>query len=262
MSRTHFILASIITNTDEAGEYITEARQMGIDVLPPDINRSQVQISSQDDKIYFGLVDVKNAAVGASKYAVALREEVGEFESYEHFCELIDERTEIWEETGKVGRSPRQICSARSVNAWRDAGAFDSVGYTEDLHVRAALQKEVLGVSLVDIWNPLLETYGDKVKGLKSLGEALQSPTGTSERTYAVVGERDIRRTRKDAHPRFANREYALVTLEWRETVKRMACFAQVWEKYSGDLSSGAFCIFTLKLTGKGPQIERVECLT
>lgn len=261
MGRTEFILASIMTNPDEVGDYITEARQMGIDVLPPDINRSQVRINAHEGSIYFGLVDVKNAAEGASKYAVALREEVGGFDSYEHLLELIEERTVEWEQNGKRGRSPRQVCSARSINAWRDAGAFDSVGYVESLSVRASLQKELLGVALVDIWTPLLETHAVRVSGLPDLKTALQSPTGVSERTYGVIGGRDVRRTRADAHPRYANKEYALVTVEWKETVRKMACFNGPWEKYSEDLEQGAFCILNLKMTAKGPQIERAERL-
>ena len=53
------LLTSVIDNSDKVAYYINECRQMGIEVLPPDINESFEAFTVVDDKIRFGLTAVK-----------------------------------------------------------------------------------------------------------------------------------------------------------------------------------------------------------
>lgn len=250
-----------MTNPDKVGQYIAEARKMGIAIKPPDINKSEVEICAKDGEIYFGLADVKNAGKGAAREALRLRDIYGPFESYDQFLEIIEAENEEWEalET-KSRRSPKQTCTARAINSWRDAGAFDSIGYQEGLQIRAAYQKELLGITLIDVYAPLIEQWQAQIKGKDALRAASEAQEGHLS-TYAVVGEVELRKTRSDAHPRYANKEFAMVSLEWQEHSIRAVCFNTVWEHYREDLTEGSFCLLGLKLTAKGAQIERAERL-
>ncbi len=74
-----FFLASLLTSEAERGatpqvvKYINECREMGITVLPPDINRSELHFSVEGDRIRFGLVAVKNVGEGAVRALIKAR---------------------------------------------------------------------------------------------------------------------------------------------------------------------------------------------
>lgn len=76
------MLNSFLGNLSKASSYISAARRMGIDVLGPDINHSDVRFTTEDGGIRFALAAVKN--VGAAQVQVLLneRDAEGEFESY------------------------------------------------------------------------------------------------------------------------------------------------------------------------------------
>src|SRR5882672_2447270 len=64
----HFMAALLTSereNTDNIVKYIGECRAMGILVLPPDINRSEVAFAVEEDGLRFGLGAVKNVGEGA-----------------------------------------------------------------------------------------------------------------------------------------------------------------------------------------------------
>ncbi len=59
------LLTSEKTNTDKVVQYIRVCRDMGIEVLPPDINESNLDFSVVDGKIRFGLAAIKNVGESA-----------------------------------------------------------------------------------------------------------------------------------------------------------------------------------------------------
>jgi DNA polymerase-3 subunit alpha len=89
-----YITALLISNTglpEKVASAVGECRRLGITVLPPDINRSQVNFSiekldSQPSAIRFGLATIKNIGVGAVEPIIAERSKGGEFKSIEDFC--------------------------------------------------------------------------------------------------------------------------------------------------------------------------------
>ncbi len=113
------LLSYEMGNTDQVVKYVSVCRQMGIEILPPDINESEVAFSIHGGKIRFGLAAVKNVGEGAIEEILKAREE-GPFRSFEDFCLRVDLK--------KVNR--------RVLEALIKAGAFDSLGYT-----RASLMK-------------------------------------------------------------------------------------------------------------------------
>jgi DNA polymerase-3 subunit alpha len=95
-----YITAFLITNADQLEKVATavaECRRLGIDVLPPDINRSQTSFSIEGGDgapaIRFGLAAIKNVGEGAVEPLVSEREKGGEFRSIEDLCRRADMRS-------------------------------------------------------------------------------------------------------------------------------------------------------------------------
>lgn len=90
-------LASLIslevTNAEKMSFYLKEAKDMGIELLPPNINTSHVDFSIVHGKILFGLQGIKNIGVAALKNIIAEREKSGPFKDILNLCERIDLRT-------------------------------------------------------------------------------------------------------------------------------------------------------------------------
>ncbi len=87
-------MASLLTsetgNTTNVVKYINECREMGIKVLPPDINSSDWNFTPDGDGIRFGLGAVKNVGQNAVEAIIAARKEVGKFKTIFQLCETVD----------------------------------------------------------------------------------------------------------------------------------------------------------------------------
>jgi DNA polymerase-3 subunit alpha len=86
------LLSSIIDNTDKVVQYITTARSMGLEVLPPSASESRYKFTVVDDqRIRFGLGAIKGVGESAIRSIIEAREEKP-FESLFDFCQRIDLR--------------------------------------------------------------------------------------------------------------------------------------------------------------------------
>ena len=106
------LLTSEMNSTEDVVKYIGECRNQEIDILPPDINQSELGFTVAGDKISFGLAAVKNVGQGAIESILEVREEGGAFKSLFDFSERVDHR--------KVNR--------RVIESLIKAGALDSTG--------------------------------------------------------------------------------------------------------------------------------------
>jgi DNA polymerase-3 subunit alpha len=80
-------------NTDKVVEYVNASEELGITILPPDINESIQEFNVIDEKtIRFGLLAVKNVGQGAIESIVANRLEEGSYKSIFEFCKRVDLR--------------------------------------------------------------------------------------------------------------------------------------------------------------------------
>jgi len=87
------LLTSEKDNTDKIVEYVKESEAMGIKILPPDVNKSKLEFSVEDEKnIRFGLIAVKNIGGAAIESVIEKRKE-GPFTSIFDFCNRVDLRT-------------------------------------------------------------------------------------------------------------------------------------------------------------------------
>ncbi|MBL8173449.1 MAG: DNA polymerase III subunit alpha [Bryobacterales bacterium] len=84
------LLTSETGNTSKVVKYINECREMGMRVLPPDVNHSDLNFTPDGDAIRFGMGAVKNVGASAVEAVVATRQRVGKFKSLYQFCEEVD----------------------------------------------------------------------------------------------------------------------------------------------------------------------------
>ena len=106
------LLSSEIGNTDKVVQYINEARELGLEVLPPDVNESGFKFTVVGDRrIRFGLGAVRNVGWGAIESIIAARRDAP-FTVLADFVERIDLR----------------LCNKRVLESLVAAGACDSLG--------------------------------------------------------------------------------------------------------------------------------------
>ncbi len=105
------LLTSETGNTAKVVKYSNECRDMGIKVLPPDVNASSLNFTPDGDSIRFGLGAIKNVGAGAVESIIKARDEKGRFLSLADFCERVD--------LGSVNR--------RMIESFIKAGAMDSL---------------------------------------------------------------------------------------------------------------------------------------
>ena len=84
------LMTSVMGDSDSIAKYMRNCTDMGIEVLPPDINESQKKFSVVDGKIRFGLLGVKNVGEGAIDAIIEARQTKGRPEDIFRFIENID----------------------------------------------------------------------------------------------------------------------------------------------------------------------------
>jgi DNA polymerase III subunit alpha len=105
------LLTSETGNTAKVVKYINECREMGIKILPPDVNHSDWSFTPDGQAIRFGMGAVKNLGQSAVEAIGKAREEIGRFTSLHEFCEKVG--------MGAVNR--------RMIESLIRAGAMDSL---------------------------------------------------------------------------------------------------------------------------------------
>ncbi|HZS59008.1 MAG TPA: DNA polymerase III subunit alpha [Gemmatimonadaceae bacterium] len=106
------LLSSQIGDTDSVVKYINEARELGIEVLPPDVNESGYRFTVVgENRIRFGLGAIRNVGRGAIDSILTARKQKP-FTSFFEFAERVDLR----------------LCNKRVFEALINAGALDGLG--------------------------------------------------------------------------------------------------------------------------------------
>ncbi|MDE3088693.1 MAG: DNA polymerase III subunit alpha, partial [Chloroflexota bacterium] len=88
------LLTTETGNIEKIGQFVSEARRMGIDILPPDVDtcESVFTIAANDKGIHFSLSAIKNVGSGAVDVIVRARDANGPFKSLDDFCRRVDLR--------------------------------------------------------------------------------------------------------------------------------------------------------------------------
>ncbi|HEU4886512.1 MAG TPA: DNA polymerase III subunit alpha, partial [Thermoanaerobaculia bacterium] len=106
------LMSSEMDRTDAVVKFIGEAKQMGIEVLPPDVNESNMFFTVVGRNIRFGLGAVKGVGESAVESVLLARQKIGRFTSLLQFCEEVDLRA----------------CNKKVLEALIKSGSFDFVG--------------------------------------------------------------------------------------------------------------------------------------
>jgi DNA polymerase-3 subunit alpha len=122
--KTHFpvefvsaLLTSETGNTDKIVKYLNEARGMGITVLPPDVNSSDLYFTPVGEAIRFGLAAIKNVGEGTARAILESRARLGGFKTIFDFCDDVDPR----------------VLNKRALESLIRSGAMDTLGAREQL---------------------------------------------------------------------------------------------------------------------------------
>lgn len=114
------LMTSVIDNPGKCAEYILHCRQMKIEILPPDINKSRGSFSVEDGKIRYALTAVKGIGKPVMDAIEKERERGGAFRSLQDFCQRL---------------SGKEV-NKRTLESFIKAGAFDSLGGTRKQYLQ------------------------------------------------------------------------------------------------------------------------------
>ncbi|MGH2820473.1 MAG: DNA polymerase III subunit alpha, partial [Actinomycetota bacterium] len=108
------LLTSVKDRKDDKPKYLHMSRKMGIPVLIPDVNSSEMDFTPLGDSIRFGLSAVRHVGEGVVERIVEARTRQGEFTSFHDFCRKVD----------------YACLNKKTIESLIKAGAFESLGHT------------------------------------------------------------------------------------------------------------------------------------
>ncbi len=108
------LMTSVLDNTGKVSQYILASRQMGIEILPPDINEGEGVFSANGNSIRYGLSAIKSLGRPVIEAIVEERSNNGRFTDIKDFVSRL---------------SGREV-NKRTVESFIKSGAFDSFGLT------------------------------------------------------------------------------------------------------------------------------------
>jgi DNA polymerase-3 subunit alpha len=168
--KAHFtpeFMAALLSSEIEDGnkrdimvQHIEDARRLGVEVLPPDINASESEFAVIDGRILFGLTAIKGVGRGAAENIVEARQEGGAFRDIFDFCERID------------GRAVSKAAMEKLIKA----GAFDKFG-------RRAQQMTVLQAAI----QSAATAHSDRRAGQASLFGSVSEPEDDAKAVAATL---------------------------------------------------------------------------
>ena len=100
-----------IANTDKLAMMFQEARRIDVQILPPDINRSEADFAVEDGAIHYALGAIRNVGRAAMEHVVAARKADGPFKDLYDFAERVDPK----------------LVNKRAFENLARSGAFDSL---------------------------------------------------------------------------------------------------------------------------------------
>lgn len=244
---------------------INECREMGIDVLPPDVNVSELDFTVDGQSIRFGLAAIKGVGESAARAMLAARQD-GPFESLQDLCERVGStiNKRIMESLCQCGAfdcfglKRSQVFAMiedvinRAQHAAKDRAAgqenfFDMLAgeEEEDLGVpvpevpewdekqRLTYEKELLGFYVsghpLDAYREVIERYG-RVK----LGDIGRLPEDQGVRLGGLIGVLMEKRSKRD------NRPWAILGLEDHDHHCEVLVFADTYAKCAPALIADA----------------------
>ncbi len=145
------LISESMGNPTKVVEYIEECKKMGIEVLPPDVLRSQSSFSIENEKIRFGLAAIKNVGTNVIASIIDQRKQTSNHRTMLDFCMKVDSK----------------VCNRKVIESLILSGAFDSfsihraqlMANLDDLLERVSKKKKLQE----DLQIHLFEDLGEEV---------------------------------------------------------------------------------------------------
>jgi DNA polymerase-3 subunit alpha len=273
------VLSYEISNPDKIANFVSECFEMGIKVLPPDVNKSSLKFAPErfeteedvPNAIRYGLSAIKNVGEGAMEAAIAEREKNGLYTSLEDFAARLDNRAvnkKLMESLVKAGafdftKEPRAVmfakleqvlASAASMQKDKKAGQgglFDDF----DLAQPKSKKNEASAPSIVWTTDEVL-AFEKELLGFYVSGHPLDSYRGhfdsTKHAKIAAIEEIDTKEKAQTIsiagimsqlevrYSKRDNRPFATCKFEDFTGQVEMMCWSDDYEKLKDVLADGA----------------------
>lgn len=207
--------ALLTTETSKVPQIVREARQVGVKILPPDINVSGAGFTIDGNSIRYGLLAVKQIGDQAMNEIIAHRP----YETFKGFCEVVAAR--------KV--------NSRGKEYLLNCGAFDTLGERADWSMtdKSKAEKDMLGFSLSsrDQSAKQLEKIAPYIDDFEKLEEA-QDKNGEVQIGGEIVNVHQIKDKNKN--------DMAFVSLEYGGEEVAVTIFSSEYTRFRHMLNEGA----------------------
>jgi DNA polymerase III subunit alpha len=282
------VLSYEISNPDKIANFVSECFEMGIRVLPPDINRSALKFAPErfeteeevPNAIRYGLSAIKNVGEGAMEAAIAEREKNGPFTTLEDFAARLDNRAvnkKLMEALVKSGafdftgelravmfaKLEQVLASAASMQKDKKSGQgglFDDFELTKP----KSKKNEPQGPSIVWTTDEVL-AFEKELLGFYVSGHPLDSYRGhfDSVKLIKIAAIEEIDTKEKPSTHTIAgilsqlevryskkdNRPFATFKVEDFTGVQEMMCWSDDYEKLKDVLADGAVMAFRIRVS-------------
>jgi DNA polymerase-3 subunit alpha len=155
------LISSVMNTKDRVPFYVNACHEMGVEVLPPDVNHSHIDFAVVEGKIRFGLNAVKNVGEPAARAIVAERETGGPFTSIWDFVERVDV----------------QAVNKRALESLVKCGALDGLGASR-MGMLAVVEQAVQ-------WGGARQA--DRLAGQSSIFDLDESPVDERPRHHPTI---------------------------------------------------------------------------
>jgi len=280
------LMTSVLDSAAKISGYIAECKELGIRVLPPDINHSFDHFTVEGDAIRFGLGAVKNVGRGLIRSVAAKRQEGGLFRSLEDFLQRMGEgelnkrAVENFIKCGAMDcfgchrsellavydRMMDTVASTRKKNLDGQIGLFSMLEDDSAAQLpmpkmpefspaeRMLMEKETTGIYISG--HPM-DDYRDMLKGTRvvPMGRLLGEDSGFSDdQIVTVAGVIQSVKTKTTRN----NTLMAYIAVEDDTGAMEMLAFSNVLDQYGGYLKENQTAVITGRLSlrdDKEPQI-------
>lgn len=127
------LISSVMDQSTKLYLYVNETKALGIEVLPPDVNKSLAEFRVEEGRIIFGLTAIKNLGINMISAIVRARDKGGKFENFKDFLQRVDE-------------VDQRALNKKGIESLIKAGAFDRMGYNRS-SLMAIYEKAMASVS-------------------------------------------------------------------------------------------------------------------
>ncbi len=281
------LMTSVLDSAEKIAGYIAECKDMGIPVLPPDINHSRDHFTVEPGGIRFGMGAVKNVGRGLIRSVAAKREEGGPFRSLEDFLERMGEgelnkrAVENFIKCGAMDcfgnhrsellavyeQMMDSIASSRKRNLEGQLGLFALLGEEEDASVRIpiprlpelspqdrmAMEKETTGIYISG--HPM-DAYRQLLKGSRviPIGSLMTDENIADDQMVTIAG---VIQSVKNKTTR-NNSLMAYVTIEDDTASMEMLAFARTLDEHGAYIKENSPVVITGRVSlrdDKEPQL-------